>query len=78
MISVSQRAAENPEGYAAAAAMMAAAAHFPGYRGVHSAHGADGVGITVSYWQNEEAARAWKMHSDHAATRGKGRATWDE
>jgi heme-degrading monooxygenase HmoA len=77
VIFVSQRATTDPEGYAAAAqAMMDAAAKFPGYRGLHSARGADGVGITVSYWASEEAARAWKMESDHAATREKGRTTW--
>jgi heme-degrading monooxygenase HmoA len=79
VIFVSKRAAVDPEGYGTAAtAMMEAAAKFPGYRGVHSARGADGVGITVSYWASEEAARAWKMESEHAATREKGRSTWYE
>lgn len=79
VIFVSQRAESDPEGYEAAAeVMMAAAARFPGYRGVHSARGADGVGITVSYWENDACARAWKMESQHEATREKGRATWYE
>ncbi|WP_174280228.1 antibiotic biosynthesis monooxygenase [Sphingomonas bacterium] len=64
-------------GYAAAArAMDALAAAQPGYRGVESARGADGFGITVSYWADDAAAIAWRDHPDHAATREAGRARW--
>lgn len=79
VIFVSQRAAADPEGYAAAAqAMVQAAEKFPGYRGIHSARGADGVGVTVSYWENEAAARAWKTDAAHTAIREQGRASWYE
>ena len=65
------------EGYAAAAAAMAAlAARQPGYRGVESVRGADGVGLTISYWADDAAARAWRDHPDHAATREMGRRRW--
>jgi len=64
-------------GYAdAAAAMDALAAVQPGYRGVDSAREADGMGITVSYWADDDAARAWRDHPDHAAIRDRGRALW--
>ena len=64
-------------GYAAAAqAMDALAARQPGYRGVDSARGADGFGITVSYWADEASAVAWRAHPDHAAVREAGRGRW--
>jgi heme-degrading monooxygenase HmoA len=79
VIFVSQRSKHDAEGYAAAAAEMEAAAQrFPGYVGIHSARGEDGVGITVSYWENDAAARAWKANAEHAAIRDKGRARWYE
>ena len=44
---------------------------------VHS-RDAEGFGITVSYWDSEDAIRAWKQHAEHAATRERGRRTWYE
>lgn len=74
---VSQRTAEDEIGYAeAAAAMDALAATQPGYRGLDSQRGADGVGITISYWADDASARAWRDHPDHAAIRAAGRARW--
>ena len=65
------------DGYGEAAdAMRAAAQAFPGYVGLWSARGEDGVGITVSYWASDEAARAWKADPCHAAIREQGRARW--
>ena len=73
----SHRNGRDPAGYdAAAAAMDVLAAAQPGYRGVESARGTDGFGITVSYWTDDAAARAWRDHPDHAATRELGRARW--
>ena len=60
----------------AVAEMRAAAKAFSGYVGLWSARGEDGVGITVSYWANDEAARAWKADPGHAAIREQGRARW--
>ena len=74
---LSRRNDADSEGYAKAAAEMAAAAEaFPGYVGIWSARGADGVGITISYWDSEAAAQAWKQDSTHAAIRELGRARW--
>lgn len=77
VIFTSARTAHDAEGYAAAAeAMDALAAAQPGYRGVRSARGEDGVGITVSYWADHAAALAWRDHPEHAAIRERGRALW--
>ena len=77
VIFLSKRNAQDEEGYAQAAAdMVKAAERFPGYLGIWSTRGPDGVGITISYWQSEEAALAWKADSTHAAIRDQGRARW--
>lgn len=77
VIFLSQRTVDDDAGYAAAAeAMDALAARQPGYRGVDSARGADGFGITVSWWANEASALAWRAHPEHAAIREQGRAEW--
>ena len=60
----------------AAIAMDALAAQQPGYRGVESARGPDGVGLTISYWADEAAAIAWRDHPEHTAIREFGRALW--
>lgn len=60
----------------AAEAMDALAREQPGYVGIESARGVDGFGITVSYWADDAAAKAWRDHPDHAAIREKGRAQW--
>ena len=77
VIFTATRTAADDAGYAvAAAAMDALAAVQPGYRGVASVRGGDGVGITVSYWVDDAAAVAWRDHPDHSATRDRGRARW--
>ena len=65
------------DGYAAMAdRMMALAIEQPGFLGTDSARGADGLGITVSYWDSEEAIAAWKAHAEHSVAREQGRAQW--
>lgn len=77
VIFVSERTGDDDAGYAeAAAAMEALAAEQPGYRGIESARGADGLGITVSYWADEASAKAWRDQPDHAAIRERGRERW--
>jgi heme-degrading monooxygenase HmoA len=44
----------------------------PGYLGLESARGPDGVGITVFYWTSEDAIANWKRHG--AATNRDGRS----
>jgi heme-degrading monooxygenase HmoA len=29
--------------------------------------------LSLSFWRDEEAVRAWRTHADHRATQGKGR-----
>ena len=77
VIFVSTVTGADSDGYAAAAAAMESlAAVQPGYRGIDSARGADGLGITVSYWADEAAAVAWRKNDDHAAIRERGRNVW--
>lgn len=65
------------EGYTEAAErMLELAAQQPGYLGVESVRGADGIGITVSYWRSENDILAWKHQAEHAATRNRGRRDW--
>ena len=66
-------------GYAdLAAEMVALATDQPGFIGVESARGADGVGITVSYWRDEKSVRAWKKVDRHRTAQAAGRAKWYE
>ncbi|HJW09052.1 MAG TPA: antibiotic biosynthesis monooxygenase [Holophagaceae bacterium] len=64
-------------GYGAMADRMEAlASEQPGYLGVESARGADGFGITVSYWKDEASARAWKGVAEHRGAQEAGRERW--
>lgn len=65
------------DGYADMAdRMVALAAQQPGFLGVESVRGADGLGITVSYWVSEEAIAAWRTHAEHSQARALGRSHW--
>lgn len=47
----------------------------PGYIGKH--HRMEGNReITISYWENLEAVKAWKAHPEHRAAQELGRAKW--
>jgi len=73
----SQRSDGDQAAYdAASERMLALAAQQPGYLGVESARGADGFGITVSYWQSEEAILAWRRHAEHTLVRERGKRDW--
>ena len=75
----SKRNADDEAGYGEAAQrMVELAAQQPGFLGVESTRGDDGVGITVSYWESEAAIAAWKRQAEHAATRAYGRQHWYE
>lgn len=64
-------------GYAQTADRMAElAAAQPGYLGVESVRGAEGVGITVSYWSSPDAIRQWREHADHLTVQAAGKARW--
>ncbi|KFN51362.1 antibiotic biosynthesis monooxygenase family protein [Arenimonas composti] len=77
VIFTSRRTADDAEGYAATAdRMVELAAQQPGFLGVESVRDADGLGITVSYWESEDAIAAWRRHAEHTAARDDGRARW--
>ncbi|NMZ09444.1 MULTISPECIES: antibiotic biosynthesis monooxygenase [Pseudomonas] len=76
VIFTSLRADTDP-GYAQAAErMLELARQQPGFLGVESARGEEGLGITVSYWASEAAILAWKQHTEHREVREQGRASW--
>ena len=58
----------------AARRMVELASAMPGFLGVESAR--EGVGITVSYWQDLESIAAWKRHAEHLEAQGNGRRRW--
>ncbi|MAW98652.1 MAG: antibiotic biosynthesis monooxygenase [Sphingomonas sp.] len=77
VIFLSQRNDRDTEGYDRAAAdMVRLAREQPGFLGLDSTRGVDGIGITISYWADESAARAWRDHPDHVRIRQSGRDLW--
>jgi heme-degrading monooxygenase HmoA len=56
--------------------MVELASQQPGFLGVDSVRGADGLGITVSYWSSEKAIAAWKAHLDHKPAQEAGQRIW--
>ena len=77
VIFTSQRTADDDAGYQAMAVEMERlGAQQPGFLGIESARGADGLGITVAYWRSAADARAWKGHVDHLAAQQLGRERW--
>ncbi len=66
-------------GYAEMAARMDELAKtMPGYLGIESARDENGFGITVSYWESEEAIANWKKNAEHLQAQRQGRAEWYE
>ena len=71
------RTGEDEGGYMEAAGEMEElAARQSGYLGVDSARGDVGKGITVSYWQDDASAKAWRDNAQHAVIRAQGRTKW--
>jgi heme-degrading monooxygenase HmoA len=66
---------DGDHGYGAMAnRMVELAAEQPGFLGVESAR--EVVGITVSYWRDDEAARAWKQVAEHLVAQQHGQDHW--
>lgn len=73
----SSQRSEGEGGYdAMAGRMVELAALQPGYLGIESTRGADGFGITVSYWRSEADIVAWKANAEHSVARERGRNQW--
>jgi heme-degrading monooxygenase HmoA len=74
-----QRSAHDAHGYEAMAErMVELAERQPGYLGAESTRDAQGFGITVSYWQDEDSIVAWKRHAEHRIAQETGQACWYE
>jgi len=56
--------------------MVELAAQQPGFLGVESVRDAGGLGITVSYWESEEAIARWKANAEHQIAQDAGKKTW--
>lgn len=70
---------EGDNGYGATAdRMVELAAKQPGFLGVETVRGEDGFGLTVSYWESEEAIKNWKRDAEHTEARKRGRLEWYE
>jgi heme-degrading monooxygenase HmoA len=68
-----------PDGYGdMAARMVELAAQQDGFLGVESTRGADGFGITVSYWRDEAAIVKWKANAEHLVAQQYGQERWYE
>jgi heme-degrading monooxygenase HmoA len=66
---------DGDHGYAVMSARMnRLAAEQPGYLGMEAAR--DGLGITVSYWVDEDAAKAWKQVAEHLVAQRRGQEAW--
>jgi heme-degrading monooxygenase HmoA len=68
---------EGDNEYAATAQRMEElASAMPGYLGIESARGADGFGITVSYWRDEASIAAWRRYGEHVLAQERGKREW--
>ena len=47
-----------------------------GFLGIESARDKDGFGITISYWESEQAIAAWKNNAEHEIARKRGKKEW--
>jgi len=73
----SSRRSPGDDGYAQTAArMVELAGQQPGFLGAESVRGEDGFGITVSYWESEEAIRGWKADAEHREAQARGHREW--
>ena len=77
VIFTSRRTNDDETAYGEAATrMLELAAQQPGFLGVESARGDDGLGITVSYWENLESIRNWRINAEHRIVQQRGRSGW--
>jgi heme-degrading monooxygenase HmoA len=66
---------EGDHGYGEMAQLMEElASTMPGFLGIESAR--DGLGITVSYWENLVAIQNWHQQTQHQLAQQKGYEIW--
>lgn len=67
--------ADSDDGYAEMAdKMVELAQKQDGFLGIESAR--NELGISVSYWRDEESIKAWKENMEHSIARKFGREAW--
>ncbi len=77
VVTFASQRTEGDKGYGDMAdEMVALADRQPGFLGIESARGADGFGITNSFWVDEASIRAWKAVVDHREAQLRGRTDW--
>ena len=77
VVFTSVRTPDDPGGYSATAErMVELAKEQPGFLGIESARGVDGLGITVSYWDSEANIRRWHAVAEHREAQRLGRERW--
>jgi heme-degrading monooxygenase HmoA len=79
VIFTSKRSSADERAYGVVAQRMVdLGSRYEGFLGIESVRGADGVGITVSYWRDEAALLAWKRDTEHQKAQHGGREAWYE
>ncbi len=79
VIFTNKRSLTDESGYGAMARRMVdLGSRYDGFLGMDSVRGADGMGITVSYWRDEAAILAWKRDTEHEKAQRGGRVAWYE
>ena len=58
--------------------MVLLARRQPGFLGVESVRGDDGIGITVSYWVDRDTIANWRHQAEHLAAQALGRQEFYE
>ncbi len=77
VIFANQRSVKDEADYQQVAARMEELAQSqPGYLGAESTRGADGFGITVSYWRDLASITAWKQQGEHLQAQQCGKDKW--
>ncbi|MCV6575912.1 MAG: antibiotic biosynthesis monooxygenase [Cohaesibacter sp.] len=67
---------EHPGYEAMGQAMFELALQQPGCFGAESTRDDTGLGITVSYWRDEDSIAAWKAQAKHMVAQKMGMETW--
>ena len=74
MVFTAQRSLSGDDMYEITAdRMVTLAQQQPGFLGVESVNGYDGIGITVSYWTDRDAITQWRGHAEHVVAQAMGR-----
>jgi glutathione S-transferase len=76
VIFANQRSGEASDYGSTAERMEELARAMPGYLSHVSARGADGFGVTVSYWSSLDAIAQFRANAEHASAQQRGRASY--